>query len=115
MVFGSVADHVHVISSRTRLTESPSSPESHAMVSGFTVLPENESGNHFLATAAAASARAVEGFMPATSAAAPATSLAAAPFKTPVTACTRLLPPRLSSHHVSALFASSLAQASTKA
>src|SRR5213593_3931127 len=85
------------------------------MASGGTVLLPRPSGNHFCATAAAASARAGEGFMSVTSPAAPTTSLWAAPFNTPPTAWARLLPVRLDSHQASAPAESNFAQPSTKA
>src|SRR5258706_6430444 len=90
--------------SRTRLTESGSRPESQANASGAAVLPEASVGNHFCATAAAASARAGDGSIPVTSGAAVAGS--PAPLRTPATACARLLPVRFSSHQAHALAAS---------
>src|SRR5947208_3549411 len=92
---------------------SPSRLPSQAIASGFTASPADNSGNHLRATATAASARAGDGSNVVTSAAAAATSFSAALFTTPPTACARLLPERLDSHHANASFASVFAHAST--
>src|SRR5688572_29506165 len=115
MPLASIPLHVHVISSSTRLMESPSRFASQATVSELTPLVVvNGLGNHFRATATAASARALDGLISATKAAAAPTSFCAAPLSTPLTAWTRPLPERFCSHQVSAAAASCFAQASTK-
>src|SRR5206468_7359607 len=102
--------------SSVRFSDSGSSCLNQSTVCGGTGLSDiDQSGNAFCATAAAASARAAEGFMAATNACAPAKSFCAAPFNTPPTACARLVPERFNAHHSSALGASSFAQASTNA
>src|SRR5947199_8362279 len=93
---------------------SPSRLPSQEIASGFTASPADNSGNHFRATATAASARAGDGSNAATSAAPAATSFSAAAFTTPPTACARLLPERLDSHHANAWLASVFAEASTE-
>src|SRR5437867_11169041 len=102
MLFGSPFDHFHWTCSSARLAEAASRPAIQAMAAGGTGLPLRQPGNQFFATAAAASARAGEGFMSATNPAAPIKSLCASPFTTPPTVWARLLPVRFDSHQANA-------------
>src|SRR5687768_17116057 len=87
---------LHETSLVTRRIESGSSCLSQARASGWTGFPDNESGNSLRAIAFAASARAGDGSIEATSAAAAITSFSAAPFTTPAMALLRLRPERFS-------------------
>src|SRR5262245_48167154 len=114
MLFGSVPDQLHEISPVTRRIEFGSSCANQAIAAGVAGLPEMESGNILRAMATAASARADEGSIEVTSAAAAMRSLAAVPFTTPATALLRLRPERFSSHQLSAEAGSCLPHTSTK-
>src|SRR5262245_58390409 len=96
MVVGSDVAQPQEISSVTRRLADGSRLVSHAMASGLTFLSEESSGNTFREIAAAASARAEEGAMEATKAAAPMGSFAATPLRTPAAPLLRLRPERFS-------------------
>src|SRR5688572_21285723 len=115
MLLTSAPAQLHEISPVTRRIELGSSCANQASASGVAGLPESESGNIFREMAVAASARAEEGSIEATSAAALMRSFAAEPFTTPATALLRARPERFSSHQLSAEAGSCFPQASTKA
>src|SRR5688572_5653843 len=115
MLLASEPAQLQQTSSVTRREEAGSSCVSQAIASGVAVLPDMESGNILRAMPAAASARADEGSIEATSAAALMRSLAAVPFTTPATALLRLRPERFSSHQLSADVGSCFPHTSTKA
>src|SRR5687768_8100543 len=115
MLLTSEPAQLHEISLVTRRIESGSSCFSQARASGLTGFPDNESGNSLRAIASAASARAGDGSIYVTSAAAAIASLSATPLTTPATALLRLSPERFSWHQLRAEAGSCLPQTSTNA